>query len=56
MAIVVGAASRKKAFESLILILTTLEAIVPVGAQLLIPGVAGKISDRVIIDDQWYMT
>jgi len=46
VAIIVAAASGKKAYESLSLILTTIEAILPEKCKLLIPGAKGKINEE----------
>lgn len=46
MALIVAAASGEKAFESLSLILTTLEAVLPDTSKLLIQGAKGKIDDK----------
>lgn len=52
IAIIVAAASGTKAFESLDLIMTTLETILPDSSKLLIQGAKGKVdSDGNIIDE-----
>ncbi|MEP4534700.1 MAG: NADPH-dependent FMN reductase [Cyclobacteriaceae bacterium] len=45
VAIIVAAASGEKAFESLALILTTIEALLPDESKLLVQGVKGKIKN-----------
>lgn len=53
VAMIVAAASGKKAFESLDLILTTIESILPADSKLLIQGAKGKIdSSGKITDDE----
>jgi len=52
VAIIVAAASGKKAFESLDLILTTLECTLPDRSKLLIQGAKGKLGINEEIEDQ----
>jgi len=52
VAIIITAAVGEKAFESLSLIMTTIEAIVPETSKLLIKGAKGKISSNGIINDE----
>ena len=51
VAIIVAAASGEKAFESLDLIMTTIEARIAEGARLLIRGVKGKVQPEGVIHD-----
>ena len=48
---IVAAASGKKAFESLDLILTTIESALPEDSKLLLQGAKGKINKDAIIED-----
>ncbi len=52
VAMIVAAASGKKAFESLSLILTTIESTLPEASKLLIQGAKGKINNDGKIDNQ----
>ena len=48
VAMIIAAASGQKAYESLSLILTTIECVLPEGSKLLIPGAKGKVgSERI---------
>lgn len=52
VAMIVAAASGEKAYESLGLIMTTLESVLPEDAKLLIKGAKGKIREDLAISDQ----
>lgn len=52
VSMIVAAASGKKAFESLDLILTTIEASLPNESKLLIQGAKGKLSNEGTIEDE----
>lgn len=52
VAMIIAAASGEKAFESLALIMTTIEAILPDSSKLLIQGAKGKIQENDQIEDQ----
>lgn len=52
VAMIVAAASGKKAFESLELILTTIECSLPAESKLLIQGAKGKLSITGVVEDQ----
>jgi len=55
VAMIVAAASGQKAFESLGLILSTIECVLPKSSKLLIPGAKGKLNEGTVdlsLDDQ----
>ena len=51
-AFIIAAASGKKAFESLDLILTTIEAKLAGSSKLLIPGAGGKVNNEGVLEDE----
>ena len=52
VAIIVAAASGEKALESLDLIMTTLETVLPKDSKLLVKGARGKIAEGKICDEE----